>query len=346
MGILKEQDFRRLTEKPDPSVPVFLVFGPDTGLVSERFQELMTAYGADIEDPFGKIVLDAAEIDREPDRLVNETLTVSMFGGKRLIGAKATGSKSIDKQVEAVLKAGSEDAIVIVSAGDLKKSQSLRKRIETHKSALAIACYADDGRALDRLVTDELRQAGLDISREARTLLLSILGADRLASRQEVQKLCLYCAASERVETADIEAIVADAAGLALDGLIDAMAGGDVARLEREYSRLLASGHHASVIALQALRHVQTLDQAVATREAGGSVEEALSGIRPPIFFKRRDAVKLQVSIWTGNRITRAANVLYAAIERGRKTASLEKAIVGEALLAVCRVAQSLRRAR
>lgn len=346
MGILKEQEFRRLIEKPDPSIPLFLVFGPDTGLVSERFQELMTAYGADIQDPFGKILLDAAEIDREPDRLVNETLTVSMFGGKRLVGAKAAGSKSIDKQVEAVLTAGSEDAIVVVSAGDLKKSQSLRKRIEAHASALAIACYADDGRSLDRLVSDELRQAGLDISREARTLLLSILGADRLASRQEVQKLCLYCAGRERVETADIEAIVADAATLALDGLIDAMAGGDISRLEKEYARLLASGHHASVIALQALRHVQTLDQAVATKETGGSVEEAVSGIRPPVFFKRRDAVKLQVSIWTGARITRAANVLYAAIERGRKTASLEKAVIGEALLAVGRVAQSLRRAR
>ena len=344
MGILKEPDFNRLKAQPDPSIPVLLVYGPDAGLVSERFHELIDAYGAGSDDPFAKVMLDATDIDREPDRLINEALTVSMFGGQRVIGARTAGSKSIDRQVEAVLTAEDSQAVVILSAGDLKKSQSLRKRIEGHRTAMAIPCYVDAGRDIDRIIDEETSRASLEISREARTLLHSVLGADRLASRQELQKLCLYCAESGRIEIADVEVAVADAAALALDALIDAVAGGHLDRAEAEFDRLTASGIHASVIAGQTLRHLQGLDLAAAMRGGGASVDQAMSAFRPPIFFKRQSEVKRQVSFWDPERIRRATRLLYDAIAQSRKTAPLDRTILSQALLTIARVAASARR--
>ncbi len=40
MGVLKEPQYKRLLSAPDETIPVILVFGRDTGLVSERFSEL------------------------------------------------------------------------------------------------------------------------------------------------------------------------------------------------------------------------------------------------------------------------------------------------------------------
>lgn len=346
MAVLKEQDFQRLKSRPDPAIPVVLIYGPDAGLVSERFAELVAAYSAGSDDPFAGTMLDAAEIDREPDRLINEALTVSMFGGTRVIGVRAAGSRTIDAQIEAVLAAPAGDAVIIVSAGDLKKSQLLRKRIEGHDKAVALPCYVDAAREIDRIIDEETGRSGARISREARSLLHSVLGADRLATRQELQKLCLYTAGAERIETADVEAVVADAAALALDDLIDAVAGGEPDVAEIEFDRLTASGLHPSMLAGQTLRHVQGLDLAVAVRADGGSIEDALRTFRPPIFYKRQDAVKRQIALWTGERIGRAANLLYAAIARGRKSGGLERTILAEALLSVARVGQALKKRR
>jgi len=345
MGVLKEPDFRRLLSSPDESIPVILIYGPDHGLVSERFTDLVEAYGKGSEDdPFAKVVLDAAEIDREPDRVVNEALTISMFGGKRVIGVKATGSKTIDKQIQALLNQDDSQATVIVAAGDLKKTQTLRKRIEADKRAAALPCYVDAARDVDRIIDEETGQAGLQISREARAVLHTVLGADRLATRQELQKLCLYCAGSDRIETVDVEQVVADTAALAMDVLIDAVASGHLTKVEIEFDRLAASGQHPSLIASQTLRHIQTLDMAISGRTAGRSVDEAFAAIRPPIFFKRRETVKRQISLWDSIRIGKAANLLYDAIEQGRKNARLEHAIVSNALLSVARVAHALAR--
>lgn len=347
MAILKEPDYKRLLSDPDNQIPVILVYGPDNGLVSERFGELMSAYGRNTgDDPFAKIVLDAAEIDREPDRIVNEALTVSMFGGKRLIGLKAVGSKTIDKQIQALMGIDDAQSTIVIAAGDLKKTQSLRKRIEADRRAVSVPCYVDAARDIDRIIDEETGRSNLSISREARELLHTILGADRLGTRQELQKLCLYCAEAETIGIDDVAVAVADAAALAQDVLIDAVADGRPGRAEREFDRLTASGQHPSVIASQMLRHVQALDLAIAAREAGSSVDAAMNMIRPPIFFKRRDGVKRQLMLWDSARIGRAANVLYDAIEQGRKNARLEHAIVSNALLSVARVASALARRR
>ncbi|MEM8811966.1 MAG: DNA polymerase III subunit delta [Pseudomonadota bacterium] len=344
MAVFKEADFQRLVREPDPNLLAILVYGPDAGLVSERYQSLIEAYSTGNDDPFGTTVLDAADLDRDPERLVNEGLTVSMFAGNRIVGVKGSGSKSIDKQVGAVLDLATAGTTFVIAMGDLKKSQSLRKRIESSDQAAALPCYVDAARDIERIINEETDRAGLTISADARELLRSTLGANRLASRGELEKLCLYCAGKERIETDDVEEIVGDAAAFALDTLIDAALGGYPERVELEYDRLTGSGMHPSAIATQALRHVQNLDLAVADRELGRSAEDALSRIRPPVFFKRKDAVRRQIGLWTGARIGRAANVLYEAIDNGRRHAALEPAIISEALLSISRVAQSLGR--
>src|SRR5258705_470150 len=83
--------------------------------------------------------------------------------------------------------------------------------------AEALTCYVDAEKEIARLIDDEMREAGLTIAPDARTLLVPLLGGDRLASRSEIRKLALYAHGQERVELDDVVAVVADASMLALD---------------------------------------------------------------------------------------------------------------------------------
>ncbi|MFX8573797.1 hypothetical protein ABTM22_19895, partial [Acinetobacter baumannii] len=88
---------------------------------------------------------------------------------------------------------------------------ALRKKFEDHRRAVAIPCYADTAEDLRRLIDAECRNAGLAIDPDARDLLESLIGGDRLASRGEIQKLLLYAKGMTRISVDDVLAVVGDA---------------------------------------------------------------------------------------------------------------------------------------
>ena len=98
---------------------------------------------------------------------------------------------------------------------------------EKSPAAAVIPCYADNERDVMRLIERALKDAGLTIEPDAREELMGLLGADRLASRAELDKLALYAQGKGRIGLADVQAIIADASALVLDDAIDAAAAGE-----------------------------------------------------------------------------------------------------------------------
>src|ERR1700747_2551942 len=102
MVALKGAAIETYLKRPDPARPIALLFGPDAGLVSERAQALIAASVTDLNDPFGLVRLEADALAADPTRLIDEALTVSLFGGRRGIWVKA-GSRDCVRAVAAVL---------------------------------------------------------------------------------------------------------------------------------------------------------------------------------------------------------------------------------------------------
>jgi DNA polymerase-3 subunit delta len=241
MVALKGADIDKFVARPDPTRPIVLVFGPDAGLVHERADALVRASVDDPKDPFQLARLDGDELASEPTRLVEEANTIPLFGGRRAVWVRA-GGRNFAPAVEALLAATSPDCRVVIEAGDLKRSAPLRALCERAKNAVALPCYADAERDLVRLIDDEMRDADLAISPEARAALVPLLGGDRLASRHEVRKLALFARGKPRVELDDVMAVVADASSLALDGLVDAAFAGRTSELEIQFGKARTAG--------------------------------------------------------------------------------------------------------
>ena len=129
MAQIKAHEVDRYIKQPSPGHSLFLIYGPDAGLVSERGKKLAEGSGVALDDPFATIKLDADEVAGDPQRLADEAYTVSMFGGKRLVWIRGSTQKNFAKTVEPLLANPPVDAMVIIEAGDLKKSAPLRSRI-------------------------------------------------------------------------------------------------------------------------------------------------------------------------------------------------------------------------
>jgi DNA polymerase-3 subunit delta len=339
MVAVKSQDADRLVANPPPGAAAFLVFGPDSGLASERAARI-AAGAVDASDPFSLIRLDGAAVTADPARLADEAYSVSMFGGRRAILIRDAGSRAGLADILALLlKSPPPETTVVVQAGDLKKSNPLRTLFERDRNAYAIICYEDTGPALIRLVDEEVKAHGLTITPSARALLVSSLGGDRLLSRAEVNKLCLYALKARQIVDEDVLATVVDSAGLAVDDIVDATATGELQALDVALSRAEKEGLDPGYIAGAVLRHFHMLDKARSGMDAGASARDAVEGIRPPIYFQRKAKVEKALRIWPAAMLPRACARLATTARDARLNAVLSRAILAEALIGLCRYA-------
>ena len=332
MVTLKGSDIEKFVARPDPARPIVLVFGPDAGLVHERAEALVRASVDDPKDPFQLARLDGDELAGEPTRLVEEANTIPLFGGRRAVWVKA-GGRNFAAAVEALIAASSPDCRVVIEAGDLKRNAPLRALCERAKNAVALPCYADGERDLLRLIDDEMRESGLTIAPEARAALIPLLGGDRLASRQEIQKLALFARGKTRVELDDVMAVVADASTQALDGMIDAAFAGRTGELEVQLGKARTAGTAPGTIVSAALRHVAQLHKARLAVEEGASIDEAAGGFQPFLHFSRKGAVEAALRTWTSGRLERAMAQLAEAALEARRQSTMAEVIAQRSLL-------------
>src|SRR6266496_1414109 len=238
---LRGKDIDAFLARPDAGRPIILLYGPDAGLVRERADALMASAVDDPNDPFSLVRLDGDELSAEPSRLVDEAMTVPLFGGRRAIRVRA-GSRSFASGVDTLAETPIKDCRIVIEAGELRPESPLRKACERAKTAVAIACYPDSERELAKLIDDELRLSNLRIAPDARAALTALLGGDRQASRNELRKLALYSHGKGEIALDDVMTVVSDASELKLDPIVDGAFAGKPDLVESEFAKAMVAG--------------------------------------------------------------------------------------------------------
>src|ERR1700758_3991119 len=326
MVALRGKEIDAFLARPDSGRPIILLYGPDAGLVRERAEALLASAVDDASDPFSLVKLDGDELAAEPSRLVDEALTVPLFGGRRAIRVRA-GSRSFAGGVDTLAEMPLRDCRVVIEAGDIRPESPLRKACEKAKTAVAIGCYPDGERDLAKLMDDELRAANLKIAPDARAALMSLLGGDRQASRNELKKLTLFAHGEGEVTLDHVMTVVSDASDLKLDPIVDGAFAGRPELVESEFAKAMVAGTYPGVIIMAAQRHVAFLHKsalAVAEGTPAGSVLE--SGF-PRLHFSRKPMAETALRNFSVERLAAVMNPLATAAFDLRKQTTLASPI-------------------
>ncbi|MDX3977774.1 DNA polymerase III subunit delta [Shinella sp.] len=344
MAEVKSHEFDGFLKRKPLPVRLFLIYGPDRGLVSERAAALAAISGVDLADAFSVVKLDAGEVGNQPGRLIDEMNAIGLFGGDRLVWIRNAGSeKGLADALDILASMPAGPSTLIIEAGDLKKGAALRKAAETSAQAAAIACYADDGRALQTLIDQELSAEGLRISPAARERLVETIGGDRLASRNEVRKLALYCRGKELIEEQDVEDIVGDASAISTDDAIDAILKGDRDGFMHAIQKIVSSKTPIFLVLQGCLRQFQLLELMRAEMdEKRAPAAQAMATLGRHLHFRRKPIIENALKTWAGPAIRRETQRLQAAILQSRQRPALEDTIAMQTMLAT--VLQSARR--
>src|SRR3954447_14697050 len=261
MVALRGRDIDAFLKQPDPGRPIILLYGPDAGLVRERADALVASAVDEPSDPFSLVRLDGDELSAEPSRLVEEAMTIPMFGGRRAIRVRA-GSRSFASGVDTLSEMPIKDCRIVIEAGELRPESPLRKTCERAKAAVAIGCYPDTERDLAKLIDDEMRASNLRIAADARAGLMALLGGDRQASRNELKKLALYAHGAGEVTLDHVMAVVSDASDLKLDPIVDGAFAGQSALVETEFAKAMLAGTYPGMIISAAQRQAALVHKA------------------------------------------------------------------------------------
>ena len=323
---------------PPSEIRAILYYGPNAGLVEERGTATARLIAADIGDPFSFVELGSDVVRSDTARLADEVSTLSLTGGRRVIRVREAGD-GIAPSVKSAL-ACPWDSLLIVEAGDLGARSSLRSIFETTSDTAAVPCYMDEGPQLSVLVNQSLEKAGLQPERGVVEWIAGNLGADRLVSRSEMQKLTLYMSGQTTVSLDDAQAIIGDSATITLDDVVDAAAAGKLPELMTAMARARFEGISPVVVLGAMLRHLSRLEEAAAAMASGSDFEKAVSTLRPPLFWKRKDGFRAQLRNWTPRRLDRGRSELMQA-DIACKTAALPaEAVCERALMRIAAMAR------
>ncbi|CDZ51072.1 DNA polymerase III subunit delta [Neorhizobium galegae] len=336
MAEVKSHEFDRFAEKSAELYKIFVIYGPDRGLVSERAALIAGKTGISQDDPFAMLKLDVSDLQGDPGRLLDEVNSMGLFGGSKLVWLRgAANEKPLLDAIQILADGPAPANILIVEAGDLKKGSGLRKIAEPSRSIAVIPCYADDIKALNSLIDSELGSEGLRISPGARQRLLELLGGDRVASRNEIRKLALYCRGTGMVEEAQIDEIIGDASAVSADEAVDAILSGDLPALHRAIQKIVSSKTPVFLVLQSCLKQFQLLDLMKAEMEEKKlQAAQVMMTLGRHIHFKRKPIIEKALRTWSSPALARERERLQAAILMSRQRQSLEPNIAFHTLMA------------
>jgi DNA polymerase-3 subunit delta len=269
--------------------PIYVVHGDEPLLVEESCDAIRAATRAQGYDD--RVVL---SVDRDFDwsRFAEGTQAMSLFSSRKLVELRMPTGRPGDaggKALTQYAQAPTEDTVVLVIAGRLDAAARNSKWFKQVEAAgMVVACRPVDERRLPQWIEGRMRQRGLRAGPGVVAALIHYLQGNLLAVVQEIEKLALLCP-DGAVDTAAVEASVADSARFDVFALIDSCLLADAPKAVRMLIALRAEGVEPVLVVWALVREVRAMTPMAADLAAGKPRAQVLKAHR--VWSSRAPAV-------------------------------------------------------
>ena len=316
-----------------------LFFGEDEGLIRDLAARTVRAVAGSLNDPF--LVVD---VERDNlGALRSEMASMSLMGGRKVVRLR----DATDSAVAAVQAAVDVDGggLLVLEGFGLSNKSKLKTALEKSPHAGVFACYTMDKSAISQLIRTVMAGWNVSIDSDAVTWLADHLGADRGITQSELDKLALFAGSAGRVDIEAAQLCVGDLSGLSLEDASFAAIGGDVAGCDRAMELSLAEGGSPVAVLRTVAGQLYRVVRVLSMVADGVGQDEAVRGLRPPVFFKREPQFRTALRAWSLPSGTAALERLRVAERECKRTGAPAETICRNAVLAVAgRAALAVRR--
>lgn len=313
------RDAASFFQGPPPHICGALIYGPDSGQVKERADQLAATIVEDVSDPFAITDLSADAIKEDSALIADELSAISFGGGRKLVRilhAENALNKAIASALDTLGESLTSESFLLVTSAELTPSNGLRTLFEKHESLAAIACYTEDARGVANHAAEKLRQQGIQADHDVIPYLAAHCQGDRNLVTIAVEKLVLFAGEDKHITLEMAQEAIGDATEATLDDLCEAIFAGNQGKLHESYTKAISQGIEPIRIIRSINRHLNRTHTALGYIAEGATPDDAMKKLRPPVFFKQAPSFRntlMRMQRHNPARVWQMFNTLYQA---------------------------------
>ena len=287
--IIRHFELKKFNKK---SYNLILFHGKNEGLQKEVLSE-------NFINNFDGIVnkYDESDFIYNFETILSEILNKSLFDDSKIIIVSRVSDKIL-KNIEKIIEKNLVDVKIILKIGVLEKKSKLRNFFEKSKILISVPFYDDNLQTLANLANEFLRKHKIKISRESLNLLVNRSSGSRDHLKLELEKILYYSLSEKNI---DFE-IIQKLSNLAESHNVSELADNYLAKNQKNVARILNENNYSNEDCILIIRTIlnksKRLLNIVDSYENNKNLDEVISSVRPPIFWKDKDMVKKQATTW------------------------------------------------
>ncbi len=291
-----------LKKNIDKNINYYLLYGNNSGLIEENVNNVL-------KPNFSQNVIyyDEHEILDRIDTFREEIFNRSFFENDKLIIINRVSDKIlnlIDEMVDKKI----DDLKIVLKAGILEKKSKLRNFFEKQKNTIIVPFYEDTNQSLQFLAINFFKEKKIKISNENINLIVERSKGDRINLKNELEKIQNLARNKKIITNEEVLKITNLAENYNVSELVDQC----LAKNEKKTLNILNENNVTNdeniLIIKTFLFKLKRLKKLRIQLEEKNNIDLVLSSYKPPIFWKEKDLIKRQLSIWHLEKINRLIN--------------------------------------
>ena len=282
----------------------YLFYGENSGFKKELIEKKF-------KSEFNENVFnyDENEILKDENKFFDQILTKSFFEKQKLILISRTTDK-LFKVIKETIERKIDDVIFVFISEKLEKKSKIRSFFEKEKSLVCVPFYLDTYQSLSYLVNNFFKKLKINISQEITNVIIERSNYDRLNLSNELNKIQHYAKGKQKITLENIIKLTNLTENNNISELVDFC----LAKNERKTLRIINENNFSSDDSILIIRTFQNkVKRLINLKEEinkNNNIENVISTFKPPIFWKDKEIVKLQIKIWPYGRIQKLLNTI------------------------------------
>ena len=295
--ILKTFELNKITDQ----ATFFLLYGKNEGLKNECINEILKKND-------GKIFnYDEKQIKDEIENFYENILSGSLFENSKIIIINRASDKIVEI-IQELINRNITNTKIIINADILEKKSKLRSLFEKKQDLICIPTYPDNNDTLSKLSATFFRKENITISQQNINLIVEKCNGDRNNLKNELNKIKNYLINKKKISSEEILKIINLSENYELSKLIDNC----LAKNKSKVTNILNENNYNSddciIILRTFLSKAKRILKLAVQLEQNKDIYKTINTARPPIFWKDKEIVKIQLNKWKPNQIKRLIN--------------------------------------
>ena len=308
---LTSRDVLSFFKSPPKGITGVLIYGNDPMRVSDKRQQLLQSLlGSNADEEMRLARISREILKKEPEQAIDLCKAQGFFPGERALLIEEANETITDIIIKAVEAWKDGDATIIITAGSLKPSSSLRKFFEQKKNTYSVPIYDNPMTKFE--VEKIIAESGLqNVTQDSFAQLLTVASELQPGDfKQTVDKLALYKLSDEKPVTyQDIINCKPISNEADIDEVLSVILAGNEFKVSQILGRLSSQGTLPVTLIIAATRHFKALFSIISNP---GGVNAGATALRPPIYGPRKEALTNQAQKWGPVKIKTAIKILTA----------------------------------